>query len=385
MDINLNYNSVFFFTTPSIYCVSIYPLWNDIRILPEAMFKTKNLSPKQLSAFTALIVSLPVGIGYWLVEQKLFISIIAFLLMLIGTYFLISFVLEWFIYRKIKLIYKFIYQTKASKREETYYKYILPQKSIDEVKEDVEQWAEQRSAEIEILKKNEAYRKEFLQNLAHEFKTPIFAIQGYVDTLLGGALDNPTVNKKFLENAARNIDRMVNLVEDLDEISRLESGEQPLYKEYFIIQDLIREVYESLSIKTGRKNIKASIKKGCEAPISVFADKEKIRQVVINIVSNATKYGKQDGTIVAGIYQTDGRNVLIEFSDDGIGIAEEHLSRIFERFYRTDRGRSRDVGGTGLGLAICKHIIEAHQQTIHVRSKLDVGTTIGFTLSSKKE
>mgnify|MGYP003848328595 FL=1 len=383
--INLNYNSVFFFTTPSIYCVSNYPLWNDIRILPEAMFKTKNLSPKQLSAFTALIVSLPVGIGYWLVEQKLFISIIAFLLMLIGTYFLISFVLEWFIYRKIKLIYKFIYQTKASKREETYYKYILPQKSIDEVKEDVEQWAEQRSAEIEILKKNEAYRKEFLQNLAHEFKTPIFAIQGYVDTLLGGALDNPTVNKKFLENAARNIDRMVNLVEDLDEISRLESGEQPLYKEYFIIQDLIREVYESLSIKTGRKNIKASIKKGCEAPISVFADKEKIRQVVINIVSNATKYGKQDGTIVAGIYQTDGRNVLIEFSDDGIGIAEEHLSRIFERFYRTDRGRSRDVGGTGLGLAICKHIIEAHQQTIHVRSKLDVGTTIGFTLSSKKE
>jgi len=381
----LNYNSVFFFTTPSIYCVSNYPLWNDIRILPEAMFKTKNLSPKQLSAFTALIVSLPVGIGYWLVEQKLFISIIAFLLMLIGTYFLISFVLEWFIYRKIKLIYKFIYQTKASKREETYYKYILPQKSIDEVKEDVEQWAEQRSAEIEILKKNEAYRKEFLQNLAHEFKTPIFAIQGYVDTLLGGALDKPTVNKKFLENAARNIDRMVNLVEDLDEISRLESGEQPLYKEYFIIQDLIREVYESLSIKTGRKNIKASIKKGCEAPISVFADKEKIRQVVINIVSNATKYGKQDGTIVAGIYQTDGRNVLIEFSDDGIGIAEEHLSRIFERFYRTDRGRSRDVGGTGLGLAICKHIIEAHQQTIHVRSKLDVGTTIGFTLSSKKE
>ncbi len=348
------------------------------------MFKTKNLSPKQLSAFTALIVSLPVGIGFWLVEKKFTISIIAFLVMLIGSYFLISFVLEWFIYRKIKLIYKFIYQTKASKREETYYKYILPQKSIDEVKEDVEQWAEQRSAEIELLKKNEAYRKEFLQNLAHEFKTPIFAIQGYVDTLLGGALDNPAVNKKFLENAARNVDRMVNLVEDLDEISRLESGEQPLYKEYFIIQDLIREVYESLSIKTGKRNIKTSIKKGCEAPVSVFADKEKIRQMVINIVSNATKYGKQDGTIVTSIYETDGTNVLIEFSDDGIGIAEEHLSRIFERFYRTDRGRSRDVGGTGLGLAICKHIIEAHQQTIHVRSKLDVGTTIGFTLTGKK-
>ena len=149
--------------------------------------------------------------------------------------------------------------------------------------------------------------------------------------------------------------------------------------------DLNEEITRFTSHLNHFKNIKASIKKGCEAPISVFADKEKIRQVVINIVSNATKYGKQDGTIVAGIYQTDGRNVLIEFSDDGIGIAEEHLSRIFERFYRTDRGRSRDVGGTGLGLAICKHIIEAHQQTIHVRSKLDVGTTIGFTLSSKKE
>ena len=262
-------------------------------------------------------------------------------------------------------------------------KYILPKKSIDEVSDDVEKWADQRSAEIELLKTNEAYRKEFLQNLAHEFKTPIFAIQGYVDTLLDGALENPDVSKKFLENAARNVDRMVTLVNDLDEISRLESGEQPLYKEYFVIQDLIKEVYDSLSIKTSKRNIKTSIKKGCENPITVFADKEKIRQVVINIISNATKYGKIDGTIVSGIYKTDGKNVLIEISDDGIGIAEEHLPRIFERFYRTDRGRSRDVGGTGLGLAICKHIIEAHVQTMHVRSKLDIGTSIGFTLEGK--
>lgn len=347
------------------------------------MFKTKNLSPKQLSALTALIVSVPVGIAFYLVEQLAWIGLVAFVIMFVGSYYLISFVLEWFIYRKIKLIYKFIHQTKANKREETYYKYILPKKSIDEVKEDVERWAEQRRAEIELLQKNEAYRKEFLQNLAHEFKTPIFAIQGYVDTLLDGALNNPQVNVKFLENAAKNVDRMVTLVSDLDEISKLESGEQPLYKEQFVIQDLIKEVYESLSIKTGKRNIKTSIKKGCEPPVTVFADKEKIKQVVINIVSNATKYGKQEGTIVAGIYKTDGKNVLIEFSDDGIGIAEEHLDRIFERFYRTDRGRSRDKGGTGLGLAICKHIIEAHGQTVHVRSKIDIGTTIGFTLDCK--
>ncbi len=347
------------------------------------MFSTKNLSPQQLSLYTAFILSIPIGIGFLLVSAKWWFALIAFIIIFGGSYLLIQFTLERFIYRKIKLIYKFIYQTKASKREETYYKYILPQKSIDEVRDDVEKWAEQKSEEIELLKSNEAYRKEFLQNLAHEFKTPIFAIQGYVDTLLEGALDNPAVNKRFLENAAKNVDRMVTLVSDLDEISKLESGEQPLQKKAFVIQDIIKEVYESLSIKTGKKNIKCSIKKGCETPVVVYADKEKIRQVIINLVSNSIKYGNIDGNIVASIYKTDSAHVLVEISDDGIGIAEEHLPRIFERFYRTDRGRSRDVGGSGIGLAIAKHIIEAHGETIHVRSKLDVGTTVGFTVERK--
>lgn len=347
------------------------------------MFKGKNLSPRQLSLFTAIILSIPIGLGFLFVTPEWEIAVIATLITFAGSYYMIRFVLEWFIYRKIKLIYKFIYQTKASKREETYYKYILPQKGIDEVRQDVEQWAFQRSAEIEMLKNNETYRKEFLQNLAHEFRTPIFAIQGYVDTLLGGALENPGVNRRFLENAAKNVERMVHLVEDLDEISRLESGEQPLHKTTFVIQDVVKEVYESLSIKTNAANIHPSIKKGCEQPVTVFADKEKIRQVLINLVDNAVKYGKYGGIITAGIYKTDEQHALIEINDDGIGIPEEHLSRIFERFYRTDRGRSRDVGGTGLGLAICKHIIEAHGQSMHVRSKPDVGTTVGFTLEAR--
>lgn len=348
------------------------------------MFKTKNLSPQQLSAFTALILSGPVAAGIWALTGGWLVALVSLAVTFVGSYLLIRYMLESFIYRKIKLIYKFIYQTKATKREETYYKYILPQKGIDEVRKDVEKWAEQRSAEIETLKTNEAYRKEFLQNLAHEFKTPIFAIQGYVDSLLGGAMENPDLSKRFLENAARNVERMVNLVEDLDEISRLESGQQPLNRTNFVIQDMIRETYDALSIKTAARNIRCSIKKGCESPVVVYADKEKIRQVLINLLENATKYGKKDGSIVASIYKTDGQHVLIELSDDGIGISEEHLPRIFERFYRTDRGRSRDVGGTGLGLAICKHIIEAHGQTMHVRSKLDVGTTIGFTLEGKR-
>ena len=266
-----------------------------------------------------------------------------------------------------------------------YFKYILPQKSIDEVREDVEKWGEKRNEEIELLKKNEAYRKEFLQNLAHEFKTPIFAIQGYVDTLLNGAMDDAFIRKKFLENTAKNVERLVNLMNDLDEISTLERGEQLLYKQNFVVQDLIREIFESLSIKTHNKNIRTSIKKGCESPITVFADKEKIRMVLINLVENATKYGKTGGSIVASIYKIDEKNVLIEISDDGIGIEEEHLLRIFERFYRTDAARSRDKGGTGLGLAICKHIIEAHGQSVHVRSRPDVGTTIGFTLESRRD
>jgi two-component system phosphate regulon sensor histidine kinase PhoR len=292
--------------------------------------------------------------------------------------------LQRFLYPKIKIIYKLIYQTKASKKEEFYYKNILPQKSISEVSEDVENWAENHSAEIDTLKKNEAYRKEFLLNLSHELKTPIFAIQGYVDTLLNGALDKPEVNKKFLSNTSKNIDRLVNLVDDLDEISKLEMGEQSLSKENFIIQDLIREVFEQLSLKAEEQQIKCLIKRGCEEPISVFAGKEKIRQVLINLIDNAIKYGKQNGEIEGSVYKIDGKRVLIEISDNGAGIAEEHLSRIFERFYRTDLARSRKIGGSGLGLAICKHIIEAHRQTIHVRSKIDVGSTFGFTLQATK-
>ncbi len=345
----------------------------------------KNLSPRQVAAVNALAISILVALANYIFIQSWWIALITLVILFVIAYSLIYFLLQQFIYRRIKLIYKFIYQTKASKKEEMYYKYILPQKSIDEVSEDVEKWAEQRKAEIEILKQNEAYRKEFLQNLAHEFKTPIFAIQGYVDTLLDGAMEQPEIRKKFLENASRNIDRLVNLMNDLDEISKLESGEQLLYKQNFVIQELIKEVFESLSIKLEKKQIACSIKKGCEAPVSVFADKEKIRQVLINLVENAFKYGKTDGNIVASIYKTDGEQVLIEISDDGIGIEEEHLPRIFERFYRTDAARSRDKGGTGLGLAICKHIIEAHGQTIHVRSTPDIGTSIGFTLDARKD
>ncbi len=343
-----------------------------------------NLSLKQLAAIAALFVSILVaGIVLFMAEGWK-AAAISFLITFVSAYYFISLVFDKFIDRRIKLIYKFINQTKATKRQETYNKYILPKKTINEVQEDVEKWAAQYTEEIAKLKSNDEYRKEFLLNLSHEFKTPVFAIQGYVDTLLAGAIDNAEVNTKFLERAASNVDRMVNLLEDLDEITTLESGEQNLHKTSFVIQDLIKEVFESLQINSTGKKIETGFKKSSDiAPLTVFADKEKIRQVLINLTENAIKYGKDGGRIHASVEKADKNQVLVEISDNGSGIAENHLPRIFERFYRTDTARSRNVGGSGLGLAICKHIVEAHNQTIHVRSQINIGTTIGFTLQRK--
>lgn len=349
------------------------------------MLSPRNFSPRQLSFLTALIISVPVSIGIYLYETSWQVALIFFCLLLLGSFIIISYTLERFIYRKIKLIYKFISQTKATKREETYYKYILPKKSIDDVRDDVEEWAEKRNEEIELLRKNELFRKEFLQNLSHEFKTPVFAIQGFVETLLDGAMNDPEINKKFLEKTSRNVDRLTNLINDLDEISKLEMGELLLYKQNFVMQDLVREAFDSVSIISEKQNIITAIKKVCEAPLTVFADKEKIRQVITNLIENSIKYGRPNGTITASVYKTDDKRILVEISDDGMGISENDLIRIFERFYRTDGGRTRDVSGSGLGLSICKHIIEAHGQSLHARSTEGVGTTIGFTLEARKD
>ncbi|HEU5052796.1 MAG TPA: ATP-binding protein [Hanamia sp.] len=348
------------------------------------MFAKKNFSPQQVGIVTALPISGLAAFVFYFYTEKWEPALLIFAGLFLFAFLVILFSVKRFVYRKIKLIYKLISQTKASKKEEFYYKNILPQSSIEEVSEDVEEWAVQHREELEVLRKNEVYRKEFLLNLSHELKTPIFAIQGYVDTLLNGAIDNAEVNKKFLENASKNVDRLVNLLSDLDQITKLESGELMLLKENFVIQDLVKEVFETLSIKTRENNIKCMIKPGCEAPLTVYADKEKIRMVLINLVDNAIKYGKPNGTIEASAYKVEGKKILVEITDNGYGIAEEHLSRIFERFYRTDLARARKAGGSGLGLSIVKHIIEAHGNTIHVRSKIDVGTTFGFLLPSAK-
>jgi two-component system phosphate regulon sensor histidine kinase PhoR len=347
------------------------------------MFKEKNLSPKQLAALTALVIATLIALSIFMLFSNAKLCITYFIVSFISIYFLMGQLLEYFIYRKIKLIYKLISQTKASKREEAYQKYVLPQKGIDDVREDVEQWAAQKAKEIQDLQSNEAFRKEFLQNLSHEIKTPIFAIQGYLELLGDGAMDDAITGPKFVQQAQSNVQRLVQLLSDVDAITNLEINKDPILKQSFIIQDIINEAVNNLSVKWIKKNIQFQFKKGSETPTYVFADKNKIYQVIVNILSNAAKYGKIDGQITASVYKMEDQKILIEISDDGIGIAEEHLPRLFERFYRTDDARNREIGGTGLGLAICKHIIEAHDETIHVRSKVNVGTTLGFTLASK--
>ena len=352
--------------------------------MPDLSY-SKNTSPRILALATALVVALIVGLVSLIFEPKPSTSGIIFLATFVVTFSIYYFTVEHFVYRKIKLIYKFIYQTKATKREEFFYNNILPQKSIEEVNADVQEWAKQKREEIELLQLNEQFRKEFLMNLSHELRTPIFTIQGYVETLLGGAIDDAEVNKKFLSNASKSIDRLVQLVDDVDEISKLESGQTPLSFETFIIQELCKDIFEEFALKSEEKKIKFEFKKGTEGSLKVYADKGKIKQALVNLIENAIKYGNENGTISVGFYQMDNKRVYIEVSDDGPGIAEEHLPRIFERFYRADRSRNRAIGGTGLGLVIVKHIIDAHGQTINVRSKLGVGSSFGFTLDNQSK
>lgn len=344
------------------------------------MFTSKNTSPGRLAFLTALVLAGFVALLSLLLDPIWYIPLLEFSVVLLLSYWIFYYVLKHFIYRKIKLIYKIIYQTKATKREAYFNQKILPQKSIEEVNRDVETWASEKKGEIDALRKNEQFRKEFLLNLSHELRTPIFTVQGYIHTLLGSAVNDKEVQERFLQNAAKGVQRLVQLVDDLEEISKLESGQISVQNSNFIIQDLVKDVYEELLLKAKEKNIDLEIKKGTEAPLMVAADKEKIRRVLINLIENAIKYGKQDGHVIAGCYLMDGQHAYIEVSDDGYGIEEKHLARIFERFYRADKSRNREIGGTGLGLAIVKHIVEAHGQTINVRSKPEVGSSFGFTL-----
>lgn len=300
----------------------------------------------------------------------------------VTSYFLIQFILNKFILEKIKPIYKIINYI-PQKGKEVKFKSKHGIVELSDVEHEVEEWAQNQLQEIERLKELERYRKEFVGNVSHELKTPIFNIQGYILTLLEGGLDDPKINKLYLNRSEKSIDRMISIVEDLESITKLETGELKPHYSIFDIVKATEDTFEMEQMMAKERKITLQFTNKPDKPIMVKADKKGINEVLSNLVTNAIKYGKRKGIIKVGFYDFD-EKIMVEVSDNGIGIAKKDLPRIFERFYRVDKSRSREQGGTGLGLSIVKHIIEAHNQTINVQSVLDEGTTFTFTLEKAK-
>jgi len=343
----------------------------------------RKISPRQFALLLALIIAV---ISAILVTLALSLSIIGSVLIVTGT-LVISFVMSFFmifsgishfILEKITPLYNSIDNIPLS--TENLQKKFEGKDVIQEVNSLVVNYSQNRSKEIKKLRKMESYRKEFLGNVSHELKTPIFNIQGYILTLLDGGLEDPEINREYLVRTEKSIARMINIIEDLESISKLESGELQLDMDAFDIVLLVKEIFELQDTNKKKYDIRLILEKNYEKPILVYADRKRITEVINNLILNSIVYGNKGGSTRVGI-DTFGDNILISISDDGIGISEKEIPRIFERFYRTDRSRSRDRGGTGLGLAIVKHIIEAHNQTIRVRSDPDNGSVFSFTLN----
>jgi two-component system phosphate regulon sensor histidine kinase PhoR len=344
-------------------------------------------NPRILALYNAFFIVLFFTVVYivlgWIFSTiHLVPLIISDVLIFVFTYLLFRYTLDKFIYEKIRLIYKTIHNLKATTKEEK--KSSTQQTNIEDVNRQVLEWGQVQQEEIKKLKDMARYRREFLGNISHELKTPIFNIQGYVLTLLDGGLEDPKINREYLMKTEKSVNRMIAIIEDLEAISKLESGELKIKSIDFDIVELTRDVFDFLEIKAKKKHSAVTFAKNYEKPIMVNADKKGIRQVLINLVDNAIKYGNpDDGSVKVSFFDMD-ENILVEVTDNGHGIDEENIPRLFERFYRTDKGRSREQGGTGLGLAIVKHIIEAHNQVINVRSKIGVGTTFAFTIKKVK-
>lgn len=309
---------------------------------------------------------------------------LTFFITIITSFLVFYYLIEKYVYSKIKLIYKLIHNLKLGRDLRDALGEHVSADPINDVEAEVKAWVKEKKTEIDELKKQEKFRRDFLSNISHEFKTPLFAIQGYIEALQDDDFEDKEMARQFLAKAAKNVDRLSYLIKDLDEISKLESGEIPINLTRFKINDLIKEVLESMELKAKQQNIKLIFKQKYDEPILVNADREKIRQVLVNLIDNSLKYGNEEGETAISLFELHDQ-VLVEVTDNGIGIEEKYLPRLFERFFRTDTSRSRQIGGSGLGLAIVKHIVEAHEQTINVRSTEGLGSTFGFTLQKSKQ
>lgn len=325
-----------------------------------------------LTIIIAFAIYFFLGSNYWII---LILAIICYLV----SFFLIQYRVEQFIYNRIKKIYDDVSLLDTAN--------IGQQKittNMETLTREVERFAQNKKLEIEALKIRENYRKEFIGNVSHELKTPLFTVQGYILTLLDGALRDKKVRNKYLESANKGVERLIYIVKDLDMISKLETGDLDLDKDKFNIIELIQNVYDLLEIKASKKNIALTFDEILDPSIMVLADKERIQQVLTNLIDNSIKYGKTGGTTEVSIEDLIKNKLIVRVTDNGEGIRANHLTRLFERFYRVDKSGSRQVGGSGLGLSIVKHIIDAHNEKIYVESQFGVGSEFSFTLEKAK-
>ncbi|MEM0991739.1 MAG: ATP-binding protein [Bacteroidota bacterium] len=346
----------------------------------------KNYTPRQIALFSAFWITAIIVLTFlpllfiepvrW--EYRILFYVLSSIVFFILTYTIFLAALKKYIYRRIKLIYKTIHQRKLMAKEK---RDIVDADSniFQDVEKEVEEWAHRQEVELQKYKEWAEYRRRFVGDISHELKTPIFLIQSYLETLLDGAWQEPERLLRYLRKAAKSTDRLNTIVQDLEAIARLESGDLMLDMRTFDIRKLTDDIFEELEIKAQKHGISLQLKEGAAKSFSVNADEDLIRQVITNLLNNSLKYGKENGRTKVSFYDMD-QHILIEIADNGIGIPSEHLPHVFDRFYRVDKSRSRQRGGSGLGLSIVKHIIEAHNQTINVRSTKNLGSTFGFTL-----
>ena len=330
-------------------------------------------TPFKIAVFLSIVIFAFALVIFYIGDDDLNI-IFSFIVFFLATIVLIYYIVKRFFHERIKVIYKNIYKFQSASN--------ALELDINKVEKQAEDWADAKEEELNTYKRDENFRREFIGNVSHELKTPIFNIQGYVQTLIEGGLYDEKINMKYLERANKSVDRMINIVEDLELISALETQENLLDIRPFNLVELIKELFEAFEMKASQMNIKLELNNEANSEM-VMGDRNKIQQVFLNLLSNSIKYGKQGGKTKVQLFDME-ESILIEVADNGIGIESASLNRIFERFYRADKNRSREIGGTGLGLAIVKHILEVHNQTISVRSTKDVGSTFSFILEKAK-
>ena len=330
------------------------------------------------SLFYSIVISLVICLialatfGEFSIESIFSLNFfLLFILCSIVVYAIGAFFVKFFLYNSVRVISDEIFQSDVDSTITT---------NMEDLLKKIRQYDDDQKSEISEMKKQETFRREFIGNLAHELKTPLFTSESYILTLLDGAIDDDEVNKKYLKIAGKAIHRLNLIVKDLDLITKIESGEYEIQRTDFDISNLAQNVFEMLEITASKKNIKLILEFNDKLPLRVNADNEKIQQVLTNLIENSIKYGKENGTTGLVIQELTENKIIVRVTDNGLGIKEKHFNRLFERFYRVDQSGSRKGGGSGLGLAIVKHIMDAHDEKIYIESEFGVGSEFSFTL-----